>query len=85
MIKKPRPLVAYERDQRSRLCESGSGWLIGHFERRLTDDLRDRARPDALRAGQDTLIRAVGSNANALQIRLELAGSDAGNLGTDAT
>jgi hypothetical protein len=67
------------------MAGSGGRRLIGHFERCLPNDLRDRAGPNALRAGQDSLVGTVGGNANALQIWLELAGGDAGNLGTDAT
>jgi hypothetical protein len=51
----------------------------------LPYDLRDRAGPNALCAGQDSLVGTIGGNANALEIRLELAGSDASYLGTDAT
>ena len=73
------------RDQRSRLCDSGRRGLIGHLERSLADDLRDRARADALGAGENCFVRAIGSgDADVLQIRLELPGCNAGDLRTDA-
>lgn len=62
----------------------GLGWLVVQAEWLADDLLGDLAATDALRADEDRLVRAAGGDLQPLQVRLELALGDTGDLGTDA-
>src|SRR4051794_37459806 len=71
---------------KSLLLRFGLHRFVRDFERCRPDDLRNRAAPDALRAHEQRFMAPIGRrDIHSLQVRLERAPTDAGDLGADAT